>query len=178
MPTFKALSLILALLSPAFALACEPPIVEHKPFVPNANSARATDIAAFVSRTKPVIAASRLSRGTPGDPATCGSMAYLTLQIALPAGAPVHLGDVGVDIRRVKGVMPVHVLAHGPVTPLNAADRTLTLTEVWFDGPPAQQKHLRATYEVTLVAPDGTRGPAQKLVLNAKPRKQADDPTR
>ncbi|MFN3209877.1 MAG: hypothetical protein ACE369_12930 [Roseovarius sp.] len=163
------LALALAALLPGAALACEPPAIFYVPFEHAAQGADPAGIAAFVSRTKPVVANTSVARGAPGEPSLCGGMGYIDFEIALPPGAPFSFGQIGVEIRLAEGRFHDHVFPKGPVMPHDPSDRTLHLGNAWYDGQPSEQQPINAAFNVVLVAPDGTRGPATRIVLKSRP---------
>ena len=161
---------LLALL-PTSALACEPPAIFHVPFEARSGAAAPAEIAAFVARTKPVIRSTSLARGTPGESSMCGGMGYISVEIALPPGAPYTLGEVGAEITLAEGQFYDHVFPKGAVMPVEPGADSLEIGNAWYEGPPPQHKPISAVFNVRLVAPDGTRGPATRVVVKSVPKR-------
>lgn len=165
------LAACLVALAPTLAFACEPPAIFYTAYEPRSGDAEAGDIAAFVARTKPVIRNTSLARGAPGEPSMCGGMGYINVEIALPPGAPYTLGQVGTEITLAEGRFHDHVFPKGPVMPSEAGADTLDLGNAWYEGPPPQHKPIDAAFDLRLVAPDGTRGPAARVVVRSAPKR-------
>ena len=163
------LAACLIALAPTCAAACEPPAVFHSPYAPLSAGAEAGEIAAFVARTKPVVRNTSLTRGAPGEPSMCGGMGYISVEIALPPGAPYTLGQIGTEIALAEGQFHAHVFPKGPVMPSETGSDTLELGNAWYEGPPSEHTPINAAFELRLVAPDGTRGPATRLVIRSVP---------
>ncbi len=160
----------LGLVLPSLALACEPPAIYHLPFQADPAGADPADIAAFVARTRPVVRNTSLARGAPGDSSLCGGMGYISVELGLPPGAPFRFGQVGAQITLAEGWFYDHVFPKGPMMPDDPASDTLILGNAWYEGPPPQHKPLKAVFHARLVAPDGSLGPATRIVVKSIPR--------
>jgi len=166
---FLALGLFLAL--PQLAAACEPPTIYYLPYMADLKGASDADVTDFVRTTKPVVKDTYLSRGTAGEQSLCGGQGYISVDLTLPPGAPFAFGQVGVELKLVEGRFPGHVFPNGPVMPDEAGTDTLQLGNSWFEGPPETHRTISAVFNATLVAPDGTRGPATRIVIKSVPKR-------
>ncbi|QFT82957.1 hypothetical protein FIU89_20215 [Roseovarius sp. THAF27] len=170
------LAFVAGALLPLAGVACEPPAIFHVPYEPRPGTAAPDEIARYVARTKPVIRNASLARGAPGESSLCGGMGYISVELALPPGAPFTLGQVGAEVTLAEGRFHDFVFPKGSVMPDDAAADTLTLGNAWYDGQPSEQQRIDAVFNAVLVAPDGTRGPATRIVVKAVPKRGGRDP--